>query len=78
MASFPMTHGGFLGVLKDSSTSELIQNNALRMIRESAHLVGVINSRNIGKLSTQDQQEINKAVGRILRYSRQLELKDDG
>jgi hypothetical protein len=58
-----------------SSTSESIQN-ALRMIRESAREVGAINSRNIGTLSVQDQQAINKAVGRILRYSRQLECEE--
>jgi hypothetical protein len=55
-----------------SSTFASTQSNALRMIRESATEIGVVNSRNIGKLSTQDQQTVNKAVSRILRYSREL------
>jgi hypothetical protein len=57
-----------------TSTCDATQN-ALRMIRESAREVGAVNSRNIGKLSAQDQQTLGKAVGRILRYSRVLDSK---
>jgi hypothetical protein len=59
-----------------SSTSASTQN-ALRMIRESATEIGTINSRNIGKVSITDQQAVNKAVGRILRYSRVLDKEED-
>jgi hypothetical protein len=58
-----------------SLTSESTRSKALRIIRESAVEVGAINSRNIGRLSVQDQQALSKAVGRILRYSRTLEDK---
>jgi hypothetical protein len=47
------------------------------MIRESATEIGQVNSRNIGKLSAQDQQIVGKAVGRILRYSRTLDKEED-
>jgi hypothetical protein len=60
-----------------SSTSESIQN-ALRIIRESAETVMLVNSRNIGRLSAQDQQELSKAVSRILRYSRALDDARNG